>query len=84
MARGSATFAEGLPPAELSAVGVGGFEPPTSATRFSPVSYVAPAREVGILFGALLGVRVLAEGDGRRRTIGAVAMVLGITALALG
>src|SRR4051812_12360855 len=54
-----------------------------TALSISPVSYVAPAREIGILFGTLLGVRVLAEGDPRRRVIGAAAMVLGIVLLAL-
>src|SRR5439155_23969898 len=50
----------------------------------SPVSYVAPAREIGILVGAFLGARVLAEGHATRRGIGAAAMVLGIIALAVG
>ena len=54
------------------------------ALAISPVSYVAPARETGILFGTLLGARVLAEGQGQRRLIGAGGMVLGIVALALG
>ena len=55
-----------------------------TALAISPVSYVAPARETGILFGTILGTRVLAEGEGRRRSIGAAAMVVGIVALALG
>jgi drug/metabolite transporter (DMT)-like permease len=54
------------------------------ALAISPVSYVAPARETGILFGTLLGTRVLAEGQGARRGVGAAAMVVGIVALALG
>ena len=54
------------------------------ALTISPVSYVAPARETGILFGTLLGTRVLAEGQGSRRVLGAAGMVLGIVALALG
>ena len=54
-----------------------------TALAISPVSYVAPAREIGILFGTILGVRVLAEGDTRRRVIGAAAMVAGIVLLAL-
>ena len=48
------------------------------------MSYVAPAREISILFGTFLGARVLAEGDMRRRAIGASALVLGIVLLALG
>jgi drug/metabolite transporter (DMT)-like permease len=55
-----------------------------TALTISPVSYVAPARETGILFGTLLGTRVLAEGQGSRRMIGAAGMVLGVIALALG
>ena len=55
-----------------------------TALAISAVSYVAPAREIGILFGTLLGARVLAEGDTRRRAVGASAMVLGIVLLALG
>jgi drug/metabolite transporter (DMT)-like permease len=50
----------------------------------SPVSYVAPAREIGILIGVLLGTRLLAEGDARRRLLAAASMVLGVVALALG
>jgi len=50
----------------------------------APVTYVAPARETSILIGTLLGTTVLAEGDGRRRMIAAGAIVLGVTALALG
>lgn len=53
------------------------------ALSVSPVSYVAPAREIGILFGAVLGARFLAEGEPRRRVAGAVAMVAGVAALAL-
>jgi drug/metabolite transporter (DMT)-like permease len=54
------------------------------ALSVSPVSYVAPAREIGILLGALMGSRWLAEGDAQRRLAGAAAMVLGVVALALG
>ncbi len=55
-----------------------------TALVVSPVSYVAPAREIGILIGAILGARVLAEGHVVRRGLGAAAMVVGILALALG
>ena len=50
----------------------------------TPVSYVAPAREISILIGAILGARLLADGDARRRLIAAGAMVAGVVALALG
>jgi drug/metabolite transporter (DMT)-like permease len=55
-----------------------------TALAFSPVSYVAPAREVSILLGALLGTRLLSEGHAVRRLAASSAMVLGVTALALG
>ena len=55
-----------------------------TALAISPVSYVAPARETGILFGTLLGARVLAEGNTSRRVVASAAMVLGIVLLALG
>jgi len=55
-----------------------------TALVVSPVSYVAPAREIGILIGVLLGARMLAEGHVMRRGVGAAAMVVGVLALALG
>ena len=55
-----------------------------TAMRFTPVSYVAPAREISILIGTLMGTRLLGEGDARRRLAGACAMVLGVVGLAIG
>lgn len=55
-----------------------------SAMVFTPVSYVAPAREISILVGALMGTRLLAEGDAGRRLVAAGAMVAGLVALAVG
>jgi drug/metabolite transporter (DMT)-like permease len=55
-----------------------------TALAFTPVTYVAPAREISILFGTAMGTRLLAEGDAARRLLGAAAMVIGIIALALG
>jgi drug/metabolite transporter (DMT)-like permease len=55
-----------------------------TAMRFTPVSYVAPAREISILIGTAMGARLLAEGDARRRLAAACAMVLGVVALAIG
>jgi hypothetical protein len=48
------------------------------------VSLVAPAREVSILFAALMGAHLLREGDVARRALAAAGMVLGIAGLALG
>jgi drug/metabolite transporter (DMT)-like permease len=55
-----------------------------TALAFTPVSYVAPAREISILIGTAMGTRLLAEGDVGRRMIAACAMVLGVVALAVG
>ena len=55
-----------------------------TAMVFTPVSYVAPAREISILFAALMGAHWLQEGDIRRRTTAAAAMALGVVALAIG
>ena len=54
------------------------------ALTMAPVSYVAPAREVSILFGAVLGLRLLGESDARRRLAGATANLAGVAALTLG
>src|SRR5882672_3481034 len=55
-----------------------------TAMVFTPVSYVAPAREISILFAALMGTHWLQEGDVTRRVAAAAAMALGVVALALG
>jgi drug/metabolite transporter (DMT)-like permease len=55
-----------------------------TAMVFTPVSLVAPAREVSILFAALMGAHLLTVGDLTRRIIASIGMVLGIGGLALG
>jgi len=55
-----------------------------TAMTFTPISYVAPAREVSILFGTIMGTHFLAEGDTTKRIAAAVGMTLGVAALALG
>jgi drug/metabolite transporter (DMT)-like permease len=55
-----------------------------TAMVFTPVSLVAPAREVSILIAALMGAHFLREGDIARRVVAAVGMVLGIAGLTLG
>ncbi|MES1947886.1 hypothetical protein C84B14_11067 [Salinisphaera sp. C84B14] len=55
-----------------------------TAMTCTPVSYVAPAREVSILIGVAVGSRLLDEGQLRSRLIAAAGMVCGITALVLG
>ncbi len=55
-----------------------------SAMVFTPVSYIAPAREISILVAALMGTQLLAEGHTARRLAAAAAMVVGIVCLATG
>jgi drug/metabolite transporter (DMT)-like permease len=55
-----------------------------TALAISPVSYVAPTREISILLGALLGASLLAEGDTVRRLAASAAMMVGVIVLALG
>lgn len=55
-----------------------------TAMVFTPVSYVAPAREISILVAAIMGTQLLAEGDATRRLTAAAAMVLGVVCLAIG
>jgi drug/metabolite transporter (DMT)-like permease len=53
------------------------------AMKTTDVIYVAPAREVSILFGILIGGSLMAEGDTRRRLIAGCFILLGIIVLAL-
>jgi drug/metabolite transporter (DMT)-like permease len=54
------------------------------ALTFTQVSYIAPAREVSVMIGFLMGGRVLAEQMSTRRIVAAAAMLLGMIGLALG
>jgi drug/metabolite transporter (DMT)-like permease len=54
------------------------------ALSFSAVSAVAPTREVSVLFGVVLGRRLLGEGGLPRKLAAAVAIVAGIVAVAIG
>jgi EamA-like transporter family. len=55
-----------------------------TAMTFTPVSYVAPAREISIVIGAFIGAKFLNETDSRRRILAALFMAAGVIALALG
>ncbi len=55
-----------------------------TAMSFTPLTYIAPLREVSILIGAFVGARILGEADARRRIYAAALMALGVIALALG
>ena len=52
------------------------------AVQVAPLSHVAPAREVSMLFAALLGGHLLGEGDRVARLAGAACIALGVMALA--
>jgi drug/metabolite transporter (DMT)-like permease len=54
------------------------------ALSFTAVSVVAPTREVSVLFGVILGRRMLGEGDLPRKLAAAAAIVAGIVAVAIG
>ncbi|HYD49552.1 MAG TPA: EamA family transporter [Terriglobales bacterium] len=53
-----------------------------TAVQFTPISYVAPAREISILVGAMMGQHFLDEQGGSQRIAGAAIMVAGVIALA--
>ena len=52
--------------------------------QVAPLSHVAPAREVSMLFAALIGGQLLGEGDRVLRLLGAACIAAGVMALALG
>lgn len=54
------------------------------AMKTAPLSHVAPAREVSMLFAALIGGHLLGEGDRTLRVFGAVCIAAGVAALGLG
>jgi len=54
------------------------------AVRLAPLSHVAPAREVSMLFAALLGGKLLGEGERGLRIAGAACIALGVVGLAWG
>ena len=55
-----------------------------TAMVFTPVSLIAPAREVSILFAAIIGAHFLQEGAVKRRLVAAAGMALGIAGLTAG
>jgi len=54
------------------------------AMTLTPLSRVAPARELSMLVAALLGGHLLGEGDRHWRLAGAACIALGVAGLALG
>lgn len=60
-----------------------GSGPLLTALQSAPLSHVAPAREVSMLFAALLGGHLLGERDRGLRLLGAACMAAGVMALAM-
>ncbi len=54
------------------------------ALQTTAVSYVAPMREMSIVFGVFFGANLLKEPDARKRIMAAMAMLIGISLLAIG
>ena len=54
------------------------------ALTLSPVSSIAPMREISIVLGTLLGARVLHEPVGLRRFAGACILTAGVVSIAFG
>jgi hypothetical protein len=52
--------------------------------KIAPLSHVALAREVSMLFDALIGGHLLGEGDRTLRVLGALCFAAGGVALGLG
>ena len=67
----------------LAAVSPLGYVLVLYAVQMAPLSHVAPAREVSMLFAALLGGRLLGETDRGLRLAGAACIVGGVLLLAL-
>jgi drug/metabolite transporter (DMT)-like permease len=71
-----------------AAVGVGLLSPAAYililiAFTLAPVVVIAPAREVSIVIGVLIGANSLGEGHALKRTVAATAILAGIVLLAL-
>ena len=54
-----------------------------AAMRISPVSYVGPVREVSVILGAWIGVRLMGERGGSLRIAASILVALGILLIAL-
>jgi drug/metabolite transporter (DMT)-like permease len=85
--RDRAEFAQALRTQWKYALVVGGLGPLAYilvlyAVKMAPLSHVAPAREVSMLFAALIGGRLLGEGDRALRLVGAACIATGVIALA--
>ncbi len=72
----------------LEAIGVACFSPLAyilvlTALAFTPVSYVAPVREISVLIVVIMGTGLLKEGQVVRRLVAALLIIVGVIGLAL-
>jgi drug/metabolite transporter (DMT)-like permease len=70
--------------ATVGILGATGYVLILTAMKFTPVSYVAPAREISVVIGAFFGARLLKEAEAGRRIMAAAGIAVGILGLALG
>jgi len=54
------------------------------ALKTTPITYVAPARELSIVVGVFFGTNLLKEADAQKRIVAAVVILAGIVLLATG
>ncbi len=66
----------------ISTLGPIGFILVLYAMQTAPIHFVAPARELSIVFGVLLGGKLLSEAHYKTRLAGAFLMLIGIVCLA--
>jgi len=68
----------------IAVLGPVGYVLVLTAMSFTPVSYIAPAREISLVIGTFFGAKLLKETDAKRRLFAAAGIVVGVIALALG
>jgi drug/metabolite transporter (DMT)-like permease len=76
--------AQWRPALMVAALGPAAYIAVLTALTMAPLAHVAPARELSLLVAALLGGRLLGEGDLALRLLGAACIAVGVAALALG
>ncbi len=72
-----------LPIMAAAVLGTGGYLLVLGAMRLSPVSYVGPVREVSVVMGTWIGIRLLGEQGGSLRIAASILVVIGIGLIAI-
>jgi drug/metabolite transporter (DMT)-like permease len=68
----------------IAALAVSAYLAVLYALAITPLSIIAPAREVSVVIGTFLGTTILGEGDKKRRMTGSFIILLGLAAISLG